>query len=192
MEWEYQPLKKLAIKYQSLETLSEVAKWQEEKMKYACEKLPAMIYLSSEDPDGLKGIDAGKWAAAQQASYKIMKPYSDEMDNKYQWCIAAVPGREWAAKVFPGLSEAEAEEKLWEQILFCSRADGPNPIEAWEEHNRELHRRCSWLNSLKLRRLIYKSESTGTDFTVGLIPQMNFCGGSDMLPNRGVILMSRL
>lgn len=183
IEWRFMPATKLDINYQSEEKLSEVLKWQEEKLKYKSETLPASVYLDSDDPDGLTGIDNAKWARAQQKRYGIIKPYNDKMENRYQWCVAAVPGKKWAKKVFPELSVEEGMEKLWELILKCSRADGDDPMEAWKEHNENLRRRCDWLNSLNLRRLIYKSESTGTDFNVGLIPEMLFCGGDEALPD---------
>lgn len=185
-DWRCLPLTRLDIQYQSPEILGRVEKWQEERLRHNAETLPAMIYLDSDDPDGLNGTDQEKWAAAQQARYKITRPYRDAMENKYQWCVAAVPGKKWAKKVFPALSGQEAEEKLWELILRCSRADGPDPLAAWEEHNRNLSRRCRWLNGLGLKKLIYKSESTGTDFQVGLMPQMLFCGGEEALPGKGV------
>ena len=186
-EWRFMPLTKLDIKYQSTEKLGEVQKWQEEKLRLKTEILPANIYLDSDDPDGLAGIDADKWAAAQQARYRITKPYSDAMENKYQWCVAAVPGRKWAEKVFPGLPAEEAEEKLWELILRCSRADGDDPMEAWRQHDENLARRCSWLNSLKIKRLEYRSLSTGTDFNVGLMPGSLFCGGAEELAGKGIM-----
>ena len=40
--------------------------------------------------------------------------------------------------------------------------------------------------TLNLRRLTYKSASTGTDFSVGLMPQMLFCGGAEKLPDKDV------
>lgn len=185
IDWRFMPAQKLDINYQSEDKLSEVLKWQEEKLRYKSETLPASVYLDSDDPDGLTGIDNAKWAKAQQRRYEIIKPYNDKMENRYQWCVAAVPGKKWAKKVFPELSAEEGMEKLWELILKCSRADGDAPMEAWKEHNENLRRRCDWLNSLKLRRLIYKSESTGTDFNVGLIPEMLFCGGDEELPGHG-------
>lgn len=186
LDWRYQPVTKLSIKYQSDEILGRVESWEEERLKKLTERLPAMIYLASDDPDGLAGIDQDKWAKAQQERYKVTRPYSDAMENKYQWCVAAVPGVKWAKKVFPGLDEAEAVEKLWQAILGCARASGEDPVEDWREHSGRLRSRCDWLNSLNLRRLIYKSESTGTDFSVGLLPQMLFCGGAEKLPGHDV------
>lgn len=186
IEWRSQVLQKLDIKYQSDEVLGRVEPWEEQRLKEKSEKLPANIYLDSDDPDGLAGIDQDKWAKAQQARYKVTKPYRDAMENKYQWCVAAVPGVKWARKVFPGLDDETAVEKLWEAILKCSRAD-EDPMEAWRAHNARLKARCEWLNSLKLRRLVYKSEMSGTDFNVGLIPQMLFMGGAEGLPDSGVL-----
>ena len=186
IEWRCQALQKLDIKYQSDEVLGRVEPWEEQRLKEKSEKLPANIYLDSDDPDGLAGIDQDKWAKAQQARYKVTKPYRDAMENKYQWCVAAVPGVKWARKVFPGLDDETAMEKLWEAILKCSRAD-EDPVEAWRAHNARLKARCEWLNSLKLRRLVYKSEMSGTDFNVGLIPQMLFMGGAEGLPDSGVL-----
>lgn len=186
VEWRCQALQKLDIKYQSDEVLGRVEPWEEQRLKEKSEKLPANIYLDSDDPDGLAGIDQDKWAKAQQARYKVTKPYRDAMENKYQWCVAAVPGVKWARKVFPGLDDETAVEKLWEAILKCSSAD-EDPMEAWRAHNARLKARCEWLNSLKLRRLVYKSEMSGTDFNVGLIPQMLFMGGAEGLPDSGVL-----
>ena len=81
-------------------------------------------------------------------SYPLQKPYIDAMENKYQWCIAAVPGKAWAHKVFPDLPEKEAIEKLWDAILYTSRVD-EDPITAWEQHNKTLAERCAFLNSYK-------------------------------------------
>ena len=108
VEWEYQPLVKLDNAWQSVDTLGTVKPWQEQKLRYRSETLPVMLYLESADPDGLSGIDQAKRAAAQRARYAVTKPISDAMENRYQWCIAAVPGVEWARKVFPGLGDGEA------------------------------------------------------------------------------------
>ena len=82
VEWRCQALQKLDIKYQSDEVLGRVEPWEEQRLKEKSEKLPANIYLDSDDPDGLAGIDQDKWAKAQQARYKVTKPYRDAMENK--------------------------------------------------------------------------------------------------------------
>ncbi len=177
VEWSHIPVTKLAYMYCSLETLSEFTEIAEAKLKRRLDKLSCLLWLDSDDPDGLTGTDHEKVAKARMAQYPFIKPYSDALENKYQWCIAAVPGKEWAHKVFPELSADEAMEKLWEAILYTSRVDD-DPVAAWAKHNKTLEERCKFLNSYKFDRLEYKS-SNGTDFTVGLIDKGIFAGGGE-------------
>ncbi len=176
VKWTHQPLTRLDVRHCSKTTLSAVADWEVEQMKHREATLPAMIYLESDDPDGLRGIDQDKYTKAIQARRKVFKPFRDRMDNHYQWCIAAVPGVKWAKKLFPHLSKNQAVEALWDAILKASRAD-IDPLKQWDEHNANLAARSTWLNSLGLRELHYRS-ANGTDLTVGLIEHTNFVGGA--------------
>ena len=177
VEWSYQPLTKIHVKHRDTEVLTRVEDWEIAKLTHRKDTLPAMIYLLSEDPDGLSGIDREKYALQVQARYKKMKSLQDEMENKYQWCIAAVPGVKWAKKMFPDCSESQAVEKLWQAILYTSRAEG-DPIANWKKHNEELEKRCNYLNGLGLVALEYKSEN-GTDLRVGLMENALFMGGGE-------------
>ena len=177
VHWDYQPLQKLHTRYQSVKTLGEVKQWQKERQQHYCDALPCRIYLMSEDPDGLKGVNMKKMAKARQLSYPILKPYLDQRENKQQWCIAAVPGAAWAKKVFPGLPKGKAMEKLWEAILTTSRVN-EDPVKAWEQHNEDLKARCDYLNGLGIESLHYTANN-GTDLTVGLIEESCFRGGGD-------------
>ncbi len=185
MEWSYQPLVKVNQQKCTLTTLSHMEDWEVEKLKFRAEKLPVCIYLESEDPDGLRGVNQAKISKASQARYKIIKPYRDQMDNKYQWCIAAVPGAAWAKKVFPNEKKSRAIEKLWEAILYTARVD-EDPIAAWDAHNKDLADRCAYLNSLGIETLEYKS-ANGTDFRVGMIEDALFLGGAEKAQGSGII-----
>jgi len=178
VQWSHSPISKLNIKYRSEENLSKVMPWDEEKLKYMAEKFPCRLMIDSDDPDGLSGVDIEKLTKASIAQSKVRKPYRQAIENKHQWCIAAVPGRAWAKKVFPELNVLQAVEKLWDVILYCSRADGADPVKDWARHNDDLGRKCDYLNSLNLTSLEYKS-SNGTDLKVGLIKGCNFCGGGE-------------
>ena len=184
VEWSHQPLQLLNVKYRTADGLGEVKDWERERLLYRAKTLPAMIYLESSDPNGLDGMDQEKWGQAIQKRWSVIKPIRDEMENKYQWYIVAVPGKKWASKVFPELPVDEAVEKLWEAILYTSRADGDG-MSAWREHNADLKRRCDYLNSLGLRRLKYRS-SNGTDFSVGLIPEALFLAGAEDTLGSGI------
>ncbi|MCI9009641.1 MAG: aminopeptidase [Clostridia bacterium] len=178
VEWSHQPLAHLHYKYQDEKVLSDMTKWEIEKWELRKKELPAMLYLESSDPDGLKGIDQEKFTAVRSARSKIIKPYRDAMDNYYQWCIAAVPGKAWAKKVFPELNVNQAVEKLWDSILSAARSDGSDPVREWSRHNDELAKRCDYLNRLGLIALEYKSQN-GTDLRVGLLPDAQFLGGGE-------------
>ena len=177
VEWNYQPLQKIHVRYQSVKTMSEVPEWIKARFEHYCNVIPARIHLISEDPDGLKGINMAKVSKARQISYPIIKPYRDRLENKEQWCIAAVPGAAWAKKVFPGQPKNKAIEMLWEAILSASRVN-EDPVKAWEEHNKNLAERCAYLNNLKIRQLHYTADN-GTDLTVGMIPESCWRGGGD-------------
>ena len=177
VEWNYQPLAKLHVRYQSVKTMGTVTEFQKARQQHYCDTLPARIHLISEDPDGLKGMNMAKMAKARKMSYPILKPYVDAREGKQQWCIAAVPGAAWAKKVFPGLRTSAAMEKLWEAILFTSRVTD-DPIGEWEKHNKNLHDRCEYLNSLGIDKLHFTADN-GTDLTVGMIPEAVFCGGGE-------------
>ncbi len=178
VRWNYQPLQKIHIRYKSVKTMGTVKEWEKARQEYHCQTVPCTLYLTSEDPDGLKGLNMEKVAKARKMSYPILKPYRDRLEGKQQWCIAAVPGVAWAKKVFPGLRAGAAVEKLWEAILFTSRVDD-DPIQAWNDHNADLKKRCEYLNALQIRTLHYTA-SNGTDLTVGMIPEGRWCGGSEV------------
>ena len=177
VDWSYQPLQKTHVRYRSLATLSTLDDYEDMRWQHYVKTIPCRIYLLSEDPDGLAGIDQEKMAKSRQKLYPLIKGYRDQIENKYQWCIAAVPGAAWAKKLFPELRVGQAIEKLWQAILQTSRVDD-DPIAAWKQHNEDLLARCNYLNSLGIRELHYTA-SNGTDLRVGMIPEAEFKGGGE-------------
>ena len=177
VDWNYQPLTRLHVRHQSLTTMSTLDNYEEARWQHYVDTIPCRIYLESDDPDGLRGVNQEKMAKAQQKKYPIIKGYRDQIENKYQWCIATVPGVKWAKKLFPELRASQAVEKLWEAILHTSRVDD-DPVAAWDAHNKDLKARCDYLNGLGIRELQYRA-SNGTDLRVGMIPEAQFCGGGE-------------
>lgn len=182
VEWSHQPISKLHIRHRSLKTMSTVEEWELKKLEHRCETLPVMLYLASENPDGMKGVNQKKQSAASRATYPLIKPYREKMENRYQWCIAAVPGKGWAKKVFPGIPASTAVKKLWDAILFTSRVSEGDAIENWNQHNTNLKVKYDYLNSLNIEKLHYTA-ANGTDFTVGLNKQGIFMGGGETTLN---------
>ena len=184
VDWNYQPLTRSHVRYCKQKDLGSLDKWQLEKWEHQAEVLPCKIYLISEDPDALNGINQKKYAKAMAQRSKLIKPIRDKMENKYQWCIAAVPGKEWAKKIFPGERTSVAIEKLWEAILSTSRVND-DPKAAWDAHNLDLAKRCEYLNSLGISKLHFVAKN-GTDLTVGLIPEGIFMGGGENALGSGI------
>ncbi len=178
VRWSHQPLTKLNVNNRPVKVLTEVKEWEIEKMRCRVKENPAMIHVLSDDPDGLNGINHAKLSKQRVARYKAMKPFIDEMENKYKWTIVAVPGKKWAKRVFPDVSTPKAVEMLWEAILKTSRAYEGDPQKNWEEHNKSFIDRANYLNSLGITELRYSS-SNGTNLTVGMIPDAQFLGGGE-------------
>ena len=178
VNWNYQPLTKLHARYQTVKSLGTVREWEKAKLQHYVDSVPCRIHLISDDPDGLKGVNTAKLAKGRQLSYPILKPYSDARNGQEQWCGAAVPGVAWAKKLFPNLSKNQAVEKLWEAILSASRVLDGDPIENWAKHNENMANHCKYLNDLKIEKL-HLFAGNGTDLTVGLIAEGQFCGGGE-------------
>lgn len=179
MDWSCQDITKLNVNNMTLEELSKVPAWREAQLQLMVDELPARIYISSEDPNGLAGIDIEKMQKSRQATYPIVRKYSDQLENKQQWTIAAVPSPEWAQLVFPGIPADEAVEKLWAAILdACRVTEDGDPVEAWQQHNANFMARSKWLNDHHFDAVTYKS-ANGTDFRAELIPEGVWCGGME-------------
>ena len=178
VDWSHQPVAKLNSNYRTLESLSSLNPWVKAKWEFKAQNYSCRLWIESEDPDGMKGADQEKLSKARQAMYPQIKPFRMALENKHQWCIAAVPGKAWAKKVFPNLSEDEAMEAMWKVILHTSRADGDDPVAAWQAHNEDLDKRCAYLNNLGLKYLEYKS-ANGTDLKVELLEDGIFAGGNE-------------
>lgn len=183
LQWTDQAVTKLRYRHESMTQLSRVEEWEKAQQQYFVDMLPAMIYLSSADPDGLKGVNLEKLQKAGIARGKAFKPYRDAMDNKNQWTIVAVPSKKWAKKVFPGERSSAAVEKLWEAIFKTVRISEDNdPQGEWAAHNSRLKAYCDKLNALDLDYLHYESPQ-GTNFKCWLIPGAQWHGGGDTLPD---------
>ncbi|MER2182158.1 MAG: aminopeptidase [Clostridia bacterium] len=168
VEWTSDVQQRLNMMYAERETLATVLPWEEAKMKQVVEDLPCLIYIESEDPDAMAGVDPEKLSAVMQARAKVWKPYRNAIEGKHQWVIAAYPSEKWARKCFP---EAEdAADRLWDAILKTVHVqEGKDPVEAWKKHTEFMEKKAQWLNDQAFASLHYSSKN-GTDFTVNLIP----------------------
>jgi len=178
VRWNSEACNRIQFKKGKKEALAEVLPYEIARAEWECQELPCFLWLDSDDPDGMAGLDQKKMALIRQARMKVLYPYRQRRENHTQWCIAGVPSAAWAKKIFPDLPKGKAIEKLWEAILTTSRALDGNGIENWKKHDEDLKKRCAYLNSLRLKKLHYTA-SNGTDLTVGLIPGVIFLGAGE-------------
>lgn len=140
-------------------------------------KHAAVITITSEDPDGLKGIDPQKLQAKSKAIHEACALFYDHLDlMEDRWCIVGAPSLKWANKVFPEMSDREAMEALWNAIYHVTYVDRENPVEEWDKHRKSFEERVGKLNALNIESLHY-TNSLGTDLTVGLTDDYLFAGG---------------
>lgn len=146
----------------------------------------AFLSVSSRNPSALVGIDHTKMRRTRIATSTAMKTQRSLTNaNKVQWCGAALPSVEWAKMVFPGVSDEEAYEKLWDAILTTVRVREDNdPVAECTEHTKFLVNRRKTLDSFNFKYLKYKN-SLGTDLVVEL-PEEHFWDGAREITDEGV------
>ena len=176
VDWTFNTLSRLNYLNASQDTLSTVLPWEEAKMKQMVEDLPCRIYVVSEDPDAMNGVNPQKLSAVTQSRSSVFKPYRNAIDGKHQWVIAAYPSVKWAKKCFPEADDETAVAKLWEAILNTVRVHEDNdPVADWKAHTDFIEKKAQWLNAQGFSSLHYSSKN-GTDFTVDLIPEAKWEG----------------
>ena len=154
--------------------------WLVNKLDYQDSRGVVYLRIESPDPDLLAGVDPSRIMRTTKASRAATKKHAARlMSNTLRWSICAVPSPAWAKKVFPGIPEAEAIERLWGHILKGARADGENPIADWDTHKDNFVKRVDYLNKMQFKALRITT-SIGTDITLGLVKNHIWVGGGDM------------
>ncbi|WP_226626759.1 aminopeptidase [Alloyangia pacifica] len=145
----------------------------------------ARMAIVGEDPMLLAGQDPAKVSRTGKANSIAYKPAMEKITNfNVNWSICAWPGAAWAKRMFPELSEPEAQAKLAEAIFAASRVTGDDPVAAWAEHNAALRARTEWLNAERFSALHFTGP--GTDLTIGLADGHEWHGGASTSQN-GVV-----
>ena len=186
LNWLSDGQNRLHYRYAEEAVLSETLPWEKEKLRQMTEDLPVRIFIESEDPDALAGLDPEKLSRVMQSRAAVAKPYRDEIDGRHQWCIAALPSEAWARKCFPGRSDEEAIELLYDAVFRTVRiSDHEDAVDAWRAHTERIEKKSTWLNAQGFTSLRYES-SNGTDFTVTLIPEAHWEGAGSTNCENGV------
>ncbi|MCQ2753249.1 MAG: aminopeptidase [Bacilli bacterium] len=178
VHWTYRPLLKTIYQYTDADELMKVYPYEVSRIKYDAKQNTAKVTLESWDPAWMDGVDADKVMKRRLAVAKIARPYRVKMDMvETPWCLAALPGHDWAKRLFPNDTDEVAMNKMWEKTLECCRCLKGDPVENWRKFNKEIKARAKWLDSLHIKTLHYTNK-LGTDLIVGVNPHAHFCGGA--------------
>ncbi|TXM78210.1 aminopeptidase [Methylobacterium sp. WL69] len=161
------------------EAFDTAAGWLYSGMAEAYRNGAARLAVAGDDPSLLAGQDTARVSRANRARSQAYVPALELIANfSTNWTIVSAATTPWARTVFPDLPEDAAVARLWDAIFAASRVDGPDPIAAWETHNAALHARMGALNAHRFAALRFTGP--GTDLTVGLADDHEWCGGASV------------
>ncbi|MCL2203927.1 MAG: aminopeptidase [Defluviitaleaceae bacterium] len=162
------------------QVFDEFPQWKIDWYKHYDDRGAVYLRISGSDPDYLAGVDPDRLRRFSKVSGIATKAHSAlAMSNAVRWSVIAIPTPKWAMKVFPGLPEAQAMEKLWAAILKGARADGTDPQADWEAHKNNFTQRVDYLNGQNFDALRITT-GLGTDITIGLAKNHVWVGGGDL------------
>lgn len=150
-------------------------------------KNASFLILQSEYPGLMDDIDPLKLAQAKYIDLSSRPNYQNlQYEFQIPWCIAPLPSKRWAKKLFPNLNEEDAYNKLFVLICEMSMADTKNPQAAWDNFLTKQRELQTKLNSLEISQMHYKN-NLGTDLYLEITPNTNWCNvsdfGKDMMVN---------
>jgi len=165
--------------YAPEEAFDTAAGWLYSGMAEAYRNGAARLAVAGDDPSLLAGQDTARVSRANRARSQAYVPALELIANfSTNWTIVSAATTPWARTVFPDLPDDAAVARLWDAIFSASRVDGPDPIAAWEAHNAALHARMGALNAHRFAALRFIGP--GTDLTVGLADDHEWCGGASV------------
>ncbi len=165
----------------SLKRASEIDEFYVQRMEERAKQGYARILLDGDDPMVFQFVPSEKLKAYnyafRSATYPFRRIYNS---NELAWCIAGVPTKQWASRVFKDDSPTQALAKLWKAVYKACRIEEDNdPISEWNEHVERMKRNASLINDMKLVSLHYKN-SLGTDLTIKLPKNYRFTGANNI------------
>ncbi len=158
------------------------AGWLYEGMATAYRNGAARLAITGGNPSLLSGEDPEKVSRANRSLSKAYRPALELITrHDINWTIVSAATPAWAAAMFPELPQDEALTKLWNAIFAASRADQPDPVAAWKQHDAGLHARADRMNAKRYAALHFTGP--GTDLKVGLADDHLWLGGGTTAGN---------
>lgn len=182
MNWSDDGITRLKYLYADEEIFDEYPAWTADFYNTMSAQGAAWLAIHASDPESMKGVDPVRMQRTNLAAGKALEDFRKrQMTNYYPWCVASVPTRGWAQKVFPHLQPDQAMDALWKAILDATRVTG-DPIAQWEAHIQKLAHRKNILTEYQFQYLHYRN-GLGTDLRVELPQDHVWEGGSEVTAN---------
>lgn len=144
------------------------------------DKETSFLIFRAPVPGVMDDIEPEKIAKAEYVKRKTSSYFIEkQLSHKVPWCIAALPNKVWANKVFDNVDNAL--ELLEDTLYKVCMVDTKNPIESWNSQLERNKLMLDKLNGLKLKLLHYKNK-IGTDLTIEMLDDGVWCDAS----NRGL------
>lgn len=180
VNWNDEQLARIRYEGASVDMLAKFPSWRQELYNGYAQQGAAFISIAAHNPSIFQGIDSNKLTTARQAEATALSAYRMRlMSNKNRWCVVSVPTKEWARRIFPELTDTEANFNLWQAIFKAVHVDEVNdPKEIWGEHIKRLQNIAAFLNKANFRALHYIN-NLGTDLKIELPKGHIWCGGAD-------------
>ena len=177
VEYSDQQLSRLMYDHAPEAALDYAPAWEIERAMHQIDEGYAFLSIAGSDPDLLAGADQARIARRSKVTAQVGRPVAERsMAFEINWSVGAMPVPSWAAKVFPGLPQAEAISRLWEAIFTVSRADQPDPVAAWRAHTARLAQVREHLNGRRYQALHLRNAHS--DITFGLADNHLWAGGA--------------
>ncbi|XJZ27881.1 aminopeptidase [Bacillota bacterium Lsc_1132] len=190
VNWDDDTVTRTKYELASDEAFTEFPVWKAKEREELVKQGAAFMSIVSSSPDLLKGVKPERIANFQKAAGKALEKYRQAVQSdKISWTVIAAASPAWAAKVFPDEPAENQVAKLWDAIFKATRVDSENPVEAWKQHDANLHEKVRYLNDKHYAKLHYKAP--GTDLTIEL-PKNHLWVGAGSINEKGIEFMANM
>lgn len=139
MHWSDDVITRQKFLHADDDVFDKIDPWDVDYYNMLSEEGAAFLSIYAEDPESLSGVDPDRITRAEIARGKALEAYRKRMmRDECTWCVCSVPTKAWARKVFPELSEDEAVERLWHEILTACRVETASD----QNHDGEAPQNC--------------------------------------------------
>jgi aminopeptidase len=174
--WEDEELKRIRQEFAPHDSFEEFPGWIMDGLLHDAKRGDAFLSVKGTDPDLYAPYDPELVGIALKARAKLFRPAQEFISNGgVQWTVVCPPTPKWAAKIFPEVSEEEAVEKLWEEMVKLCRLDKDDPKNFWKNYLADLGKRHNYLTEKQFETLHFRGP--GTDLKIGMPEKHIWKGG---------------